>query len=99
MSEKQVSDLIISIIMVAIIVANTAIIQRSCRKPVHSCRICFAVIDSYREQKKKYGHRAGDGADGMPHRSRAGAKEEEPEPKPKQKPSRRGAGRHPRLPP
>ena len=99
MSEKQVSDLIISIIMVAIMVSiivdHTAIMP----KPAHSCRIRFAGIDSYRQQKKKYGHRAGDGADGMPHRSRAGAKEEEPEPKPKQKPSRRGAGRHPRLPP
>ena len=77
-SEKQVSDLIISIIMVAtivaIIVANPAIMQLSCSyhtgimpKPVHICRIRFAGFDGYR-QKKKHRHRAGDGADGMPRR-------------------------------
>jgi len=36
-------------------------------KPVHICRIRFAGFDGYR-QKKKHRHRAGAGADGMPHR-------------------------------
>ena len=59
-------------------------------KPVHSCRIRFAGIDGYRQQKKKYRHRAGAGEDGMPHRSRAGAKEEDLEPNTKPKPDSRG---------